>query len=133
MSEHEILMAFYEKIVAENFPYAGEIPDEQNRLKATSVRGCHGDSTNILYFSVSVENGLVRAIRYDCRYCDVIMYITAELICRLLDQQPIRRLAEISDAQITALLGGQSPKVLRQARISLGLLKEGLLHDDTTA
>jgi len=132
MSEHEILMAFYEKLVAENFPYSGEIPDEENRLNATSVRGCHGDSSNILYFSVNVEDGLVRTIRYDCRYCDVIMYITAELICRLLDGQPIRRLAEISDAQVTAMLGGESPKVQRQARISLGLLKEGLLHGDNT-
>jgi hypothetical protein len=135
MNELDLIRAFYETLVAANFPYAGEIADDPKRLKAVSIRGCHGNSKNLLFFSVTVEDGCVRAVRYDCQYCDVVMYVVAELLCRLVDRKPVTRLAELGDAQVTELLGGESLKILRQARVTLGLLKDGLLggHPPTGA
>jgi len=126
MSEVDILRRYYERIVAANFPHAGEIEDEEPRLKAVTVRGCHGNSKNQLFFSVTVEDGRVVALTYDCQYCDVTMYVTAELICALLEGQPLATLGQLGDADVARSLGGQVRKVKRQARITLGLLRDGL-------
>ncbi|MBN2448923.1 MAG: hypothetical protein JXR77_00955 [Lentisphaeria bacterium] len=127
MNELDLIRGFYETLVAADFPHAGEVADDGARLQAVSVRGCHGNSKNLLFFSVTLNEGRVRAIRYDCQYCDVTLYVVAELVCRLLEEQPVTRLAELGDIEISALLGGESRKVLRQARVTLGLLRDALL------
>ncbi len=126
MTERDLIRACYAKLAAAGFPYAVEPGDEGARLKAVSVRGCHGNSTNLLFFSVEVEDGTIRRIRYDCQYCDVILYVTAELICKLASGRPVAALSQISDDDLCREMGGLSKKVVRQATTSLELLREGL-------
>ena len=126
MTERDLIRAHYGKIAAADFPHAVAPDDEEARLKAVSVRGCHGNSTNLLFFSVEVEDGIIRRIRYDCQYCDVIMYVTAELICRLAGGRPVSALSQIREDDICRDLGGPSKKVVRQATTSLTLVQEGL-------
>lgn len=124
MSERDVIRAYYERVVAADFPGAGEIGDDEPRVKAVAVRGCHGNTQNLLFFAYTAEDGRLRDLRYQCQYCDPTMYVTAELLHGLLDGQPVARIGEIGDDEIEEALGGPSRKVLREARIALGLLAD---------
>lgn len=126
MNDIDIVRTYYEQVVAAGFPHSGEIADDRKRLKAVSIRGCHGNSKNQLFFFVTVNAGCLSAITYECQYCDVTMYVTAELICGLVTGLPVAALAQIGDAEVAQALGGDVRKIKRQARITLGLLREGL-------
>jgi len=127
MTERDIIRAYYRRVASAGFPHAAEHDDGKDRLKAVSIRGCHGNSTNLLFFCVEVDNGIISRIGYDCQYCDVIMYVTAELICELSVGRAVADLGAIDDSDLAAALGGTSKKVLRQTRTSFGLLRDGLL------
>ena len=131
MGELDTIRAYYEKVVAGDFPHALPPDDGRARLKAVTIRGCHGNSTNLLFFSARAEDGVLRDLRYDCQYCDVVMYVTAELLCQLAAGRPVAALAGIGEEEIATALGGPSKKVARQAVISLGLLREGLATGST--
>lgn len=126
MSELDVIRAYYEKVVTADFPHALKPEDGEARLKAVTVRGCHGNSTNLLFFSVETDEGVIRRIAYDCQYCDITMYVTAELICELAVDQPVHSLKAVTETDIVTALGGTSKKVLRQANTSIGMLCDGL-------
>ena len=126
MSEAAVIMAGYERILAADFPHAGEIGDDETRVKAVTLRGCHGNTKNVLFLSFTVEDGCLRGLKYECQYCDVTMYITAELVCELVDGELVDGLGEIGDEEIAAALGGASKKIARQTRTALRLLAEAL-------
>ena len=126
MSDIDTVKAYYERLVAADFPHSGTVEDANSRLKAVSIRGCHGNSSNQLYFSVTLEKGHIRCIAYECHYCDVILYVTAELICDLVTGLSPGEIAGVGDKQVAEALGGNVRKVVRQARTSLTLLREGL-------
>lgn len=127
MSEAEVIRARYERIVAANFPHSGEIGDDEPRVKAVERSGCHGHSQNLLFYSFTVEDGLLRGLKYECQYCDVPMYIVGEVVAELIADQPVARLAEISDEEIVAALGGESRKLVRLARTALRLVGEAVV------
>lgn len=124
MSERSVIRMYYERVVEADFPGAGEIGEDEPRVKAVAVRGCHGNTQNLLFFSFAIEDGRLRGLKYECLYCSPTMYVTAELLHELLDGQPVARIGEIGDDELTEALGGTSRKVLREARIALGLLAE---------
>lgn len=126
MNELQVIKHYYGRIVSADFPHSGEIGDEELRVKAVAVRGCHGNTQNLLFFSFTVEDGCLRDLKYECRYCDVTMYVTAELVSELIDQQPIERLGAIGEADLEEALGGKSRKIIRQARTTLALLGESV-------
>lgn len=126
MSEIDILRNYYERIVADDFPHAGAGAEKSRRLTAVYIRGCHGNSRNQLFFSVELQGGCVRHITYECRYCDVTLYVTAEIICKLVEGIAVEDVAHISDVHVARVLGGRVRKIERQARVSLELLHEGL-------
>jgi len=126
MSERSVIRAYYDRVVAAEFPGAGAIGEDEPRIKAVAVRGCHGNTQNLLFFTFTVEDGNLRGLRYECQYCDPTMYVTAELLHELLDGQPVARIRKIDDDELTEALGGASRKVLREARTALGLLAEAV-------
>ncbi len=126
MSERSVIRAYYEGVVAAGFPGASTIDEDEPRVKAVAVRGCHGSTQDLLFFAFTVEDGRLHGLKYDCRYCSPTMYVTAELLHELLDGQPVARIGEIGDDELTEALGGASRKVLREARIALGLLAEAV-------
>jgi len=126
MSERSVIRAYYDRVVAAEFPGAGMIGEDEPRIKAVAIRGCHGNTKNLLFFTFTVEDGRLRGMRYECQYCDPTMYVTAELLRELLDGQPVARIGEIDDEGLTEALGGTSRKVLREARTALGLLAEAV-------
>ena len=125
MSEIELIRRCYERIVAADFPYAAQ-DDEREAVKGVRVRGCHGNTQNVLFFTLTLEDGQLRDVRYDCQYCEPAMYITAEVLCELLEARPLGLLAELDDAAVIGALGGESRKILRQARTAVELLGEAL-------
>jgi hypothetical protein len=126
VSELQVIKNYYGRVVSADFAHLKEIGDDELRVKAVAVRGCHGNTQNLLFFSFTVEDGHVRGLKYECRYCDVTMYVTAELVSELVDQQPVERLGAIGTADIVEALGGESKKVIRQARTALRLLGESV-------
>ena len=122
MKEGELIKAFYERIVQADFPYSAPIPDESPRIKAVDDSGCHGDGKNLLFLSYDLVDGRVANVRYECEYCDVTMYVTAELVCGLIEGQPIEMIGEITQEEIVTALGGHSRKILRQVRTALELV-----------
>jgi hypothetical protein len=127
MTETDILRNYYERIVRSDFPHAaGAAADGRKRFNAVNIRGCHGNSKNQLFFSLDIRDGRIRHITYECQYCDVTMYVTAEIICELSEGLFPEDIARIDDADVARALGGRVRKVERQARVSLGLLHEGL-------
>ncbi|MCD6360539.1 MAG: hypothetical protein J7M38_06685 [Armatimonadetes bacterium] len=124
MSEAEVIRARYERIVAADFPNSGKIGDDEPRVKAVERSGCHGHSRNLLFLSFHIRDGVLRQPKYECLYCDVVMYIVAEVVSELIADRPVSTLAEIGDAEITAALGGESRKVVRLARTALRLVRE---------
>jgi len=127
MSEAELIRARYERIVAADFPHSGEIGDDEPRVKAVERSGCHGHSQNLLFYSFEVEDGVVRGLKYECQYCDVPMYIVAEVVAGLIADRPVECLAEIDDEEIIQALGGRSRKLLRLTRTALRLIAEAAL------
>ncbi|HCA48476.1 MAG TPA: hypothetical protein DEP45_14310 [Armatimonadetes bacterium] len=126
MSEREVIRGYYERVIAADFPGAGAIGDDEPRIKAVEVRGCHGNTQNLLFFSANLDERGLLALRYECRYCNPTMYVTAELLHELLQGQPLARIGEIGDDELVAALGGTSRKVLREAHVALRLLREAL-------
>lgn len=127
MTQAEVIRARYGRIVAADFPHSGEIGDDEPRVKAVERSGCHGHSQNLLFYSFAIEDGLLRGLRYECQYCDVSMYIVAEVVAELIADQPTERLAEIGDEEIIAALSGESRKLLRLTRTALRLVGEAVL------
>jgi len=124
MSEREVIRAYYDRVIAADFPGAGTIGDDEPRIKAVEVRGCHGNTQNLLFFSATVGDEGRLALKYECQYCNPTMYVTAELLYELLHGQPLARIGEIGDDELVAALGGTSRKVLREAHVALRLLGE---------
>ena len=129
MSELNVIKAYYDRVVERDFPGAGEIAAGEPRIKAVSVRGCHGNTQNVLFCTLTLEDGRVRGLKYECQYCDPMMYVVAELVGELLDGRPIDEITAIDDSEITEALGGPSRKVLREARTAIRLIAEGLGED----
>lgn len=119
MREAEVLKAFYERIVRADFPYSAQIADGAPRIKAVDDSGCHGDGKNLLFLSFDIVDGRVANVHYECEYCDVTMYVTAELVCGLIEGRRLNEIGEIAQSQIVTALGGHSRKVLRQVRTAL--------------
>lgn len=126
MSELSVIRGYYERVVAADFPGAGEIAEDEPRINAVKVRGCHGNTQNLLFFSVEVEDGHVRGLKYECQYCDPTMYVTAEVVRELVEGKPVGEIEAIGDAELTEALGGESRKVIREARMALELLAEAI-------
>ncbi len=126
MREVDLIRHFYESAVRSGFPYAADIPDTTARIKVVDDSGCHGDGKNLLFLTLSVVEGRLSRPRYECEYCDIMMYVTAELVCQLIDQRPVAELGMIRDAEITAALGGPSRKIIRQVNMALRMLIEAL-------
>lgn len=124
MREVELIKAFYERIVQADFPYSAPISDGSRRIKAVDDSGCHGDGKNLLFLSFDLVDGRVANIHYECEYCDVTMYVTAELVCALIEGQTIEMIKDIPQAEIVAALGGHSRKILRQVRTALELVSD---------
>lgn len=130
MSEPGVIRAHYERLVAEGFPHAGKIGEGEVKIKAVAVRGCHGNTQNVLFFSLSVEEGALRDLKYECQYCDPTMYVVAELVAELLEGRPADVLDEFDDVEMTEALGGRSRKVFREATTAVRLIHEAL--DEST-
>ncbi len=125
MREAEVLKAFYERIVQADFPYSAPIPDGARRIKAVDDSGCHGDGKNLLFLSFDIVDGRVANVHYECEYCDVTMYVTAELVCGLIEGRPLNEIVEIAQSDIITALGGHSRKILRQVRTAFELVADG--------
>jgi len=125
MKEAEVIKAVYERIVQADFPYSAPISGGSPRIKAVDDSGCHGDGKNLLFLSFDIVNGRVANVHYECEYCDVTMYVTAELVCGLMDGRTLDEIGEIAQSEIVTALGGQSRKILRQARTALELVSDG--------
>ena len=130
MSEIEVIRTYYQRIVSEDFPYAREIGEDELRVKAVALRGCHGNSKNVLFLSCTTPGGTIADVKYECQYCDVTMYVTAELVCEWISGRTVDALADVDEEAMARQLGGKCRKVLRQARTALRLLVEGL-HNGT--
>jgi len=130
MSELNVIKRYYEQAVTDDFPHLGGIADDERRIKAVNVRGCHGNTQNVLFYSCAVKDGVLHDLKYDCQYCDPTMYVVAELVGELLEGRPVDALDTITDEQMTEALGGQSRKVIREARTAIRLVDEAL--SDTT-
>ena len=126
MTEAEVIRACYERIVAADFPHSGEIGDDESRVKAVERSGCHGHSQNLLFYSFGIEDGMLRGLKYECQYCDVPMYIVAEVVSELIADRPVAEMDAITDEEIEALLGGRSRKLTRLTLTALCLLREAM-------
>lgn len=126
MSELNVIKAYYERVVAEDFPCLGGIGEGEPRIKAVTVRGCHGSTQNLLFYSLHVEDGRIRDLKYECQYCDPTMYVVAELVGELLRDRAVEALDAITDEEMAEALGGESRKVLRRARTAVRLIDAAL-------
>lgn len=126
MSELGVIKAYYEGVVTEDFPHAGEIGDDEPKIKAVTVRGCHGNTQNVLFFSLSVEEGALRDLKYECQYCDPTMYVVAELVAELLEGRQMDSMDGLDDSEMAKALGGGSRKVMREARTAIQLIHQAL-------
>jgi len=127
MSEIDVIRAYYQRVTAADFPHAGDIADGELRVKGVALRGCHGNSKNVLFLSCTVTDGIIAEPKYECQYCDVTMYVTAELVCEWVSGRSVDALTPVDEDALQQQLGGKSRKILRQARTALELLAEGLL------
>jgi NifU-like protein involved in Fe-S cluster formation len=126
MSASQVVRGYYERIVAADFPHAGEIEESEARIKAVRREGCHGHSQNLLFFAPTIRDGRLQDLKYECQYCEPTMYVAAELVSELIEGQPVARLGEIGDRELIEALGGQHQHVLRLARTALALLDEAI-------
>jgi hypothetical protein len=126
MKEIDIIKTYYQRIVEADFPHSREIRDDEPRVACTDETGCHGDGKNVLWVTFDTSRGRLRDFFYECEYCDVTMYVTAELVSELVEGCSAARVGQIGDAQIIDALGGRSRKVIRQAKTALRLLAESL-------
>jgi len=126
MSELGVIKAYYERVVAADFPRACEIGDDEPKIKAVTVRGCHGNTQNVLFFSLSVEECALRDLKYECQYCDPTMYVVAELVAELLEDRPVDAIDGIDEAEMAEALGGRARKVFREARAAIQLIHQAL-------
>ena len=126
MSEAGVIRDYYERIVASDFPHLAEIGDNEMRVKAVRREDCHGNSQNLLFFSFKLEGGRLRDLKYECRYCDPTMYVTAELVSEVIGERYGARPRSIDDEDIERALGGKSRRVLRLARGALSLLDDAI-------
>ena len=133
MSELNVIRDYYERLVAEDFPGAGEIAEDEPRVKAVTVRGCHGNTQNLLFYSFDVRDGRLQDLKYECQYCDPKMYVVAELVHGMLDGRDVERIGDIDDADLIEALGGPSRKVLREARTAIGLIAEAIYREFKSA
>ncbi len=124
MKEAELIKAAYERIVQADFPYSAPISDGSRRIKAVDDSGCHGDGKNLLFLSFDLVDGRVANVHYECEYCDVTMYVTAELVCGLMDGRTLYEIGEIAQSEVITALGGNSRKILRQVRTALELVAD---------
>lgn len=126
MSEAEFVRACYERVVAADFPHAGEIGADELRVKAVRREDCHGNSQNLLFFSFRIEERRFRDLKYECRYCDPTMYVAAELVSELIAGESVERLSCTESDQLANALGGHSRRVLRLAQSAMRLLEEAV-------
>lgn len=124
MKEAELIKAAYERIVHADFPYSAPISDGARRIKAVDDSGCHGDGKNLLFLSFDIVDGRPANVHYECEYCDVTMYVTAELVCGLMDGRTLYEIGEIAQSEVVTALGGHSRKILRQVRTALELVSD---------
>ena len=126
MSELQVIKAYYEQVVAEDFPHLEGIGEEERRVKAGDVKGCHGDAQNLLFYSFEIEGGCIEDVKYECQYCGPTMYVVGEVVAGLLDGRPVDRIAQIDDDEIVEAVGGKSRNVLRAARTAIRLIGEAI-------
>lgn len=126
MSELEVIKSYYEQVVAEDFPHLEEIGEDERRIKAGDVRGCHGSAQNLLFYSFEIERGCIEGVKYECQYCGPTMYVVGEVVAGLLDGRPVGRVADIGEAEIIEAVGGESRNVLRAARTAIRLIAEAI-------
>lgn len=124
MKEAELIKALYERIMQADFPYSAPISDGSRRIQAVDDSGCHGDGKNLLFLSFDIVDRRVANVHYECEYCDVTMYVTAEIVCALIEGQHIEMIREIPQGEVVTALGGHSRKILRQVRTALELVSE---------
>lgn len=122
MTEAELIRRYYQKIVEQNFKNSGEIENPDVSIKAVDTKGCHGNDTNILYFYFRVEKNIVKEIKYNCGYCDVIMYVTAEIMCNLIKDISIEKISKITKDDFINELGGYSQKTGIRWKTALNML-----------
>ena len=122
MEEIEVVKKYYEKIVKENFKNSGELKNPDIFIKAVNAKGCHGNNTNLLYFYLRIEKKVVKDIKYECEYCDLMMYVVGESMCNLLKYFDIDRILDISEKDFFAELGGYSYKALFRWKTALDIL-----------
>ncbi len=115
---------YYRKIVSEDFPYSKKFKNFDIKIKAVDSRGCHGNSINLLFLYVKLKDNLIEFISYECEYCDVTMYVTGELICRLINKHGVVKIRNLNETDFENELSGKSRKIFRQVSTALRIFNE---------
>ncbi|MCK4401599.1 hypothetical protein KAW08_04785 [bacterium] len=128
MQEAELIKNYYRKIVSEEFPYSGILKNPGIKIKAVDSRGCHGNNINLLFLYIKIKDNRIESISYECEYCDVTMYVTGELVCRLINKLAILKIQNLNETDFKNELGGKSRKIFRQVSTALRIFNEELLQ-----
>ena len=125
MNEIELIRKYYNKRVEEDFKNSGGLEDPDITVKAVDTKGCHGNNTDLLYFHLGIEGERIKDVRYECEYCDLIMYVVAEITCDLVRNRTLDEIANMTERDFSNALGGHSPKALARWKTAFdALVKE---------
>jgi NifU-like protein involved in Fe-S cluster formation len=124
MKEVDIIRNFYSQIAAEGFKHEDSVDSPDISLKAVLTKGCHGNSNDLLFLDLKLNEKTIAEIGYNCEYCDMLMYVVGEALCKRLKGASLDEIETLKDKDLFGLIGGESKKALKRWNNALEILRD---------
>jgi NifU-like protein involved in Fe-S cluster formation len=122
----EAVIAYYRRLLKEEFPNAGELSEPSAFVEAVGGRliNC-GNTGNYMQLYLRVADGRITDISYQCA-CEPVANVAVEILCTLARGMTLDEAVGLTEEPFSQFLGSRGEELNKKAVGLLALLKEGI-------